>query len=341
MAQIINVDVNVIPVKSEWMSIDDFINLDPVPMQRFTEDRANRTTVKRMLSNFSWEQLEVAVAELRCDSEYLGTVYKAGWVGVVNGNTRKHYWKNKLSNMIPSQVRVTRYYFDSMEEVRKCYDTFDSMDATEKKQEKMYGILVRSFHYTPKSTKIEKGQIISALNIANHFYDPMRFNQSTLKAEDMTEQIIRYLDEIKAFDSICSNEKNWDQALVAAALMSLKKYGIKNIRLIEGLKRIDTRSRIMNDSGNRYDGITHINEEWKNHEKLKNKTTSWEKDGGMKVCVSFALYWITKWMEDEKLSQLGFNWASTAKTFFPTYTALNNFLQIANNTSDSLTTVAP
>lgn len=341
MAHIMNIDVNSIPLKSEWMSIDDFINLDPVPMQRFTEDRASRSSVRKMLSNFSWEQLEVAVAELRCDSEYLGTVYKAGWVGIVNGNTRKHYWKKKLSNMIPSQVHVTRYYFDSMEEVRKCYDTFDSMDATEKKQEKMYGILVRSFNFTPRSSKIEKGQIISALNIANHFYDPIRFNQATLKAEDMTEQIIRYLDEIKAFDSICLNEKNWDQALVAAALMSLKKYGITNKRLLEGLKRIDTRSRIMNDSGDRYDGITHLNEEWKNHEKFKNKTTSWEKEGGMKECVSFALYWIIKWMEDENLSQLGFNWATIAKTFFPTYTALNNLLQIANNTSDSLTTIAP
>lgn len=334
-----NIDIDTIPLKSEWMPIDDFISLEPVPMQRFTEDRANKSSVKKMLSFFSWEQLDVAVAELRSDSVYLGTSYKAGWVGILNGNTRKYYWQNKLSNIVPSQVHVTRYYFDSMDEVRRCYDTFDSMDATEKKCEKVYGILVRSFNYTPKSTKVVRGQIITALAAVNHFYNPSRFAPVVLKVEDLPEQVLTFLDEIKAFDKICANQSNWDQALIAAALMAFKKYGVKNAKLLAGLKRIDARSRIMNDTDNRYDGITHINEEWIVHQKLPGKGTGWEKDSGLKNCVSFALYWITKWMEDQKISQLGFNWRTTADTFFPTYAALNSFLQIANTSSDSLTSI--
>lgn len=306
-----------------WMDTQKFIEIEPVPMQRFTEGRAKQKQVQKMLSNPTPEQLDVAIAELTEDSEYLGTKYKKGWQGVLNGNTRAHFWRNKLNNVepmskfIPKEVYVTKYYVDSMEEVRRSYDTFDSMDATEKKHEKIYGILVRSFNYTPQSSKIVKGQIVSALNIANYYYDPSRFNQPTLKIEDLPEQIVRYLDEIKTFDSICINEKNWDQALIASALLTLKKYGITNKRLIDGLQRIDTRSRIMTDTGNRYDGITHINEEWKTNEKFPSKGTSWEKPGGLKETVSFSVYWITKWMEDENLSQLGFNWSDSAKNLFP------------------------
>lgn len=323
-----------------WMDTQKFIQIEPVPMQRFTEGRAKLSQVKKMLSNTTPEQLDVAIAELTEDSEYLGTKYKKGWQGVLNGNTRAYFWKNNLSKLVPKDVYVTKYYFDSMEEIRRSYDTFDSMDATEKKYEKIYGILVRSFNYTPQSSKIVKGQIVSALNIANYYYDPSRFNQPTLKVEDLPEQIVRYLDEIKVFDSICTNEKNWDQALIASALLTLKQYGTQNKRLIEGLKRIDSRSRIMNDAGNRYDGITHINEEWKTNEKFPSKGTSWEKPGGLKETVSFSVYWITKWMEDETLSQLGFNWADSAKNLFPQNTKkfkkvtqkLNDFFEVDETT---------
>jgi len=335
MSQVINFK-NMNVIKHEWMKLEDFVKIDPVPMQRFTEGRAKQSNVKKMLSKVSPEQVEVAIVELTEDSEYLGTKYKAGWIGIVNGNTRKYYWINKLTNFIPAEVHVTRYYFDSMDEVRRCYDTFDSMDATEKKSEKVYGILVRSFNYTPQSTKIEKGQIITALAAVNHFYNPSRFAPVVLKVEDLPEQVLTFLDEIKAFDKICANEKNWDQALIAAALMAFKKYGVNDAKLLAGLKRIDTRSRVMNDDDNRYDGITHINEEWVVHQKLPGKGTGWEKDSGLKNCISFTLYWINKWMEDQKISQLGFNWRTTADTFFPKYNALNSFLQIANNSVNSL-----
>jgi hypothetical protein len=298
-----------------WLDTQKFIQMEAVPMQRFTEGRAKQKQVQKMLNNPTPEQLDVAIAELTEDSEYLGTKYKKGWQGILNGNTRAYFWKNNLSKLVPKDVYVTKYYFDSMEEVRRSYDTFDSMDATEKKHEKIYGVLVRSFNYTPQSTKIIKGQIVSALNIANYYYNPSRFNQPTLKVEDLPEQIVTFLEEIKTFDSICTSEKHWDQALIASALLTLKKYGTTNKRLLEGLQRINTGLRFINS--NRMDGITHIIEEWKSNEKFPSKGTSWEKAGGLKETVSFAVYWINKWMENEELSQLGFNWADSAKSLFP------------------------
>lgn len=302
--------------ESFWMKLDDFLALEPVPMQRFTEGRANTNNVKRMLSKLRPEQVYVAIIELTEDSEYLGTKYSKGYIGVVNGNTRAKFWREKLSTCIPKDVYVSKFYFSSMEEVKKCYDTFDSMDATEKKHEKLYGILVRSFNFHPQSTKVLKGQILSALNIANYYYDSKRFNQPSVKNEDLVELVINFLDEIKTFDSICLNEKNWDQALIAASFMALKKYGNTNKRLLEGLQRIDSRIRIM-DSGNHYDGITHINDEWKTNSRFPAKGTGWHKAGGLFETVSFALYWISRWMEDQKLSQPGFNWKQTTINFFP------------------------
>ena len=92
--------------------------------------------------------------------------------------------------------------------------------------------------------------------------------------------------------------------------MSLKKYGCYNDRLIEGLKDLDQRA--CNTKGKEWDGITHIVWEWTNHSIFKSKGTSWFINDGLNRTVSYACYWMDKYMRDEKGSKLGRNWEQVA-----------------------------
>lgn len=312
-------------IRKETLTIDEYLELGPVLWQRYTEGRVHNKNVKKSLSKLRPEHLEVAIAELTQDVEFMGKIYEKGYRGILNGNTRQYYWKNNLSDNIPSFVYATTYLFDSMEAMRASYYTFDNETAVEKKKEKMYGLLVRVYDFIPKCSKLEKGEILSALNLACNYYDPTLFHQAS--SNELHSQVAIFIEEIKAFDTICKSPKNWDQALICAALISMKRYGVKNPRLLECFDLIDR--RVMDTRQKERDGATHICHEWETKKMFPVKTTGLE---ALKETTSFAVYWILQYMKNSKLSQLGFNWRETPISLMSelhkdkaVHTNLNNF----------------
>ena len=316
-------------ISKEKMNVDEYYEIPPVPFQRFTEGRAKSPKVKKSLSSLRPEHLDVQLAELTEDSEYFGTHYRKNSVFIINGNTRKYFWQNNMTDMAPSFVFVTRYKFKTMEEMRKSYDTFDSMDAVERNQEKVFGYFVRVHNFEPKCSKLQKGEIVCGLNFASTIFDPSMFNQPNIKPENLAPQIGVFIEEIKAFDKICKNPKSWDQALFSAAILSFKLYGTNNERLLECLDQIDRRA--MNTMEAERDGATHIVDEWVKNSRFPNKTTTWNKPGGLKETVSFAVYWINRYVENKKLKQLASNWKTTLDTLFIEYYKTKNFPNNMNN----------
>lgn len=319
-------------VLKKEMDIEDFLKLPAVPMQRFTAGRAKTTKVKKMLSGHVQSvHLDVALVELTQDCDYYGEFYPKDYVAVVNGNTRAYFWKNNLSKSIPKIVHTTIYKVKDMEEVRVLYNMFDSPDSTEIKKEKLYGILSGMFDFQPTCSKLIKGEFLTALNISCHFLHPKTYNQPSSSVDQLPFQVKEYIEEIKAFDSICKTPKNWDQALIASAFMALKVYGKDNLRLLECFDRIDRRA--MDTTVLERDGATHISYEWQTNSRFTMKGTNWDKPGGLKTTVPFCLYWISRFEEGKKLSQLGYNWNDTAKEWFEGYhktnNSLNNLLQIS------------
>lgn len=303
----------------ETMPLDTFLGLPSVPHQRYTEGRAQSAKVKKMLSgHVRPEQLEVAIVELTEDCKYYNEEYKKGWRGIVNGNTRRLFWEMGWSKSVPTYVNATIYYLPDMEAVRDCYNTFDSMNATEITKEKLYGIISGMYNYTPSTPKIIKGEFLTALNLACHFYDPKVFYHSNAKPEILPSLVGTYIDEIIAFDNFCKRPKEWDQALICAAFMALKRYGVNNTNLLKCLSAIE--NRIINTQVEPYDSVTQISLEWKINDRFPIKVTNWDKQGGMKEIVSYALYWIEKYMDNKTVSQLGNNWRLTGKDWFKYYT---------------------
>ena len=307
------------------LPIDDYLSIESVPFQRDTETRAKKAKVKESLSKLIPEHLDVQLVRLTQDCVYADKDYYANTLYIVNGNTRKYYWMNGLSDYIPEEVFATVYEVDTLERMQISYNTFDSANAVERNQEKIFGIICNVHGFNPTSSKIQKGEIISALNLACFYRDRKSYNQPNVDADKLVGQTALYLEEIKAFDKLLKTPKNWDQALSCAALMSLKKYGTSNARLLTGLELLNRRARDTMDS-NTWDGITHISEEWTTASTFKHKGTHWEKDSGLKQTTSWALYWIKKFMENTKQAKVGKGWEETGEHWFDEEKALDHIV---------------
>jgi len=314
-------------INSYWMPYDEFADLPEVFCQRNTEGRL--TKAQKHLSTLLPEHCVVFVAKLTEPGEVYGKKYPAGYRWRIDSNTRALNWARAGSDAIPKDLFVIEYSFDDPDRIRESYNTFDSPDSVERNQEKLYGILSGMYRYTPKSEKLTKGQILSGLNKACNYYFPETWNQYNIKTSEIPGQVGAFLEEIKKFDEIATKASSWDQALVCAALMSLKKYGTDNDKLVEALGFINERA-----AGSRrtkeWDGITHIIYEWENGKMFPDKTTIWHKEGGLNRTVSYCLYWIDKYMKDEVGSKVGHGWDKVAiKYKDQTVTSLNRLFSIA------------
>jgi hypothetical protein len=303
-----------IPIKesntltSYWMTYSEYSELEEVFCQRDTEGRLNKA--KKYLSEFITEHAVVFVCKLLNDDIVRGKKYKKGSKFRVDSNTRAMNWVNGGSNHIPKDVLVIEFSFESFERIRKCYNTFDSISATEANQEKFYGIITGMFNYEPLSKKFRKGQIITALNMASNCFYPETYTSQVTSPEVIPGQTFNFIEEIKSLDSLITIDSNWNQTWICAALMSLKKYGTKNDLLIEGLQRLDKKkSNTMPDT---YDGITTIIEEWKENNFFPEKGTRFSQ---FQELVSWCLYYIDKWMDDKTVKRIGNEWKKTAKKY--------------------------
>ena len=289
-------------IDSYWMPYQDFAELPEVFCQRNTEARLSKA--RKHLAVLLPEHCIVFVAKLTQDDELQGQRFRAGYRWRIDSNTRALNWSTAGSDVIPKDLFVIELSFAEIDRIQFSYNTFDSMDSVERNQEKLYGILQGPFKFTPDSPKIIKGQILSALNKACCFMFPDQWNQLSPKPNELPGQVGAFIDEIRVLDEVLTDAKAWDQALVCTALMALRRWG-ENERLIQGLTLINDgyMNTALTYKGKKkakiWDGITKINDEWINGLKFPDKTTNWFKEGGMNNTVSFALYWLEKWMKDE------------------------------------------
>ena len=295
-------------INAYWMPYQLFALLEELFCQRDTEGRWNKA--KKYLSQFIPEHAIVVVGKLTKADTMNGKRYKAGSKFRIDSNTRAYNWGIGGSNQIPKDVFVIEFNFPSFDRLKKCYDTYDSINATEKNQEKFYGIITGMCSYEPQSTKVKKGVIITALNMANVCYQPDVYFSKAPVTEAIPGQTFYFLDEIKAFDQLIVNEGSWNQTWTCAALMSFKKYGVNNERLLEGLRRLDgKKADTMPDV---WDGMTTIIEEWKTHTFLGEKGTRFSQ---FEDQVSYCLYYIDQWMKNSKLKRPGNGWKNTASKY--------------------------
>ena len=304
-----------ISVNSNY-SLQDFLNLPEVPCQRNTEARLSRA--RKYLREVRPEHCIVHLVRLTQDCTVAGKIYPKGMMFRNDGNTRALNWSEEGSNYLPERLVAIIYDYEDLDQIKEAYDCFDSAEATEKNQQKIYGILTGFYNYSPKSDKLMQGQIISGMNKACHLIKPTEWNQTNIKtAEQLRDELAYWMMNgcLQALDGMMNKKDKWCQPFIAAALMSLQHYGPTNQRLINAWKLIeDEKGNTM--VGKSWDGVTHITEEWKTAKFFKElsicRCTRWD---NMDRTVSYILYWLDKYMNNETGCQVGDGWNRVAKEY--------------------------
>ena len=280
-------------------------NLVEVFCQRDTESRWDKK--KKELETLLVEHIIVFTGVLTRDDTYQGKFYPKGTLFRLDSNTRAFNWEKGNVNALPKNVLNIQFAFESLERIKESYDTFDAVSNTEKNQEKFYGILNGIFNYDPVSNKIKKGTILTGLNFAANCAYPDIYRNMAPTAADLVGQTGAFLDEIKTFDSIIKREKSWNQAWFAGAMLSMKRYGCDDPKLLKAFGFLDKLS--MNTEDDERSGTTWIVQEWtridQDQSYCPEKGTKYKTFGKQ---VSFFLYWIDKYMSDVKLQKIGGGW---------------------------------
>lgn len=223
--------VNNLTIEKTRMTVDSFMQLKPVSVQRPEAPRAKK--LKTILEQgLLPTHLEVGLVEVHFTDNY----YRSGYQYIINGNSRNYVWTN-YPELIPNEMLyVSVYHAFTREDVETIYRSIDSQDSVETVKD-LIGGTFRDLSFEPKSEYVRSGKFATALRHAYSCYygdrtkinyDKTNFNEIKNKKE-----FILFKNEIEFLDNIYysfQNKKDIKEKLkgggiFAALLIICKKYG--------------------------------------------------------------------------------------------------------------------
>lgn len=287
---------------TETVSINDFIKLDEVFCQRNTQRRVNGTA-KRLRSNPLPTHQAVVLGR-----------YPNGKTVILDGNTRRLAWATGLASP-PDYVFATIYDVANNEEAQNLYESLDSTDAVEKSSDKIYSamkIVYGDMYEMLSSSTVKNGKITSALRYAvSHVSDGRTSRNHNVswsrKISNAADVINYYKWELATIDNLLIDSKGCElhtsQAKLAAALLMLKAYGIRNSRLNDGLVRLfakDFNAVEGTPTQNKIDAIC-----WANKHLMSNPVyanTQGTDGNAMAIRMDYYVYFLELWMNGKKFA---------------------------------------
>lgn len=285
-------------VKQQLIPTKTFVSYPPVFCQRNEELHAKR--IKKHVRNSDHPTvLEVALF-----------VYPDGKIVIGNGNTRKHIWVNNevFKTVVPAQVRASYYSVQDDEDARSLYYTFDNDAAVEKGADKFQGAF-RAAGIKMSFEPLAKGGGASGYKAAL---------RGTGVNDTDPVKVVDYLkDELPVLDALQWSQsttfRGFRPAFFAAAIMLLKKHGVKNKRLIVGLNKM-----VSNNGGaaNSTDPIDKILYTWhtggdNNVSDVKSNSAS-----ALENQLDFILACFDRYMDGKTIQRLSKGWQGTYKSFW-------------------------
>jgi hypothetical protein len=318
------------------ISVADFLDIPPAPIQRNSERRVTKMKPifdEAYASKQSASLTEVVLGiisqdfdDIDPDTNAIIASYKVGQVFILDGNTRRFYWKgNPVRAQELTSLTAKIHFLTSMEDMKFAYYPYNSKESVEKAGEILQG-LARRYNWQPRQPMFQNGGYKTALDWAS-FDDGdvhKRFN-------DNFEEL-KLLDSIpKAGHTISQPAMKClkSQPIMAALLIALKnnKNSLNLYDFIERISNItedDCKKAIANDTVNPVEVIAI---EWKGWSAMRGKGTEHTWLNGLAGTTKFAsrepqldflLYWISEYIKNPKCTN-NFN-----KGIKPTY--WENFL---------------
>lgn len=283
--------------KTEYtlVPIESFLRLPTIRHNRDVERRKKR--VAKILNKKGMiEHLKVIIAQ-----------YPDGEKEIMNGNTRKQIWIEGLSDK-PDYVIAQINHYTNKNEAKAEYYAVDSSDSVENASDKFTGAF-RALNMDLQS-KLKGGAINNAVCDFMSIWPDSNIPKHSKHASDFYIKTTRLLrNEIIKLDSILSEieqarsgakESMRQSNFKVVSFAFLKKHGIENGRVVEGIKKLFQGSINWPGNTRRTDGISHINYE------LRNDISSWLPKGATRSesreQLDFIFSCFKKWMDEEEMS---------------------------------------
>lgn len=275
--------------------IEEYLRIPTIRLNRDVHRRKIRIS-KILNKDGLYEHLKVIIGEFP-DGERV----------IINGNTRKQIWIEGLSDK-PDFVIAQINHYNNKKEAKKEYYAIDSQSSVENASDKFTGAF-NSLNMTLQS-KMKGGGINNTIKDFMHIWpdrDIPKHNDISgdfyLKTVELVKNELIKLDSI--FYEIESNRTGFQKCMKngnfkVVFLAFLKKYGIDNQRVIEGIKRLLQGTCMWHGSTRMTDGISHINHE------LSNDASNWLPKGatrhGTIEQFDFLFNCFQKWMDDTEMA---------------------------------------
>ena len=232
---------------AEIRSTQDFLKLQPVPINRDFVERAKKL-VKVLHNCITVKQNEVDVVK------YIGKTIndpkKGTWISGqeygLNGNTRAHIWRTYSNNQtignvqtlkLPKNVVVNVYEMDNIDDIITAYDSIDSEESVETSSATLSGVLRAQNMNKLDNVKLKTGKFVMALNISAPFTSKFGYQAIT---GDVYNQVSEMKDFIKQFDvlKVVGKSALSTQLSMGVAFLSGKYAGVNDGRYVDALIRL-------------------------------------------------------------------------------------------------------
>jgi hypothetical protein len=187
------------------MPVEEWFTIPDNPRQRDTERHAQKA--KHLLTP-SPTHRRVAMAQSTTDERQ--------WK--LDGHTRALFWQRRQVQP-PRTLNVAIYYVSSELEAAELYTQFDAPEAVETAADKVFGAY-QALGYQPQSKYLKMFGINSAVRIAQGIAEGARVSSKA----SIYRLIGDWLGEIRRFDAINPDHKRFTANLLAAALVTFRKY---------------------------------------------------------------------------------------------------------------------
>lgn len=300
------------------ISVADFLEVAPAPIQRNSERRVAKMKPifdEAYAAKQSASLTEVVLGIIAQDFDDVDpetnaviASYTAGQVFILDGNTRRFYWKLNPERAKELQSLTAKIHFlTSMEDMKFAYYPYNSKDSVEKAGEILQG-LARRYNWQPRQPMFQNGGYKTAIDWAS-------FDDG-----DIHKRFNDQFEELKMLDSIPKSGPTItqpamkclkSQPIIAALLIALKA-NKNNINLYEFIERLsnitedDCKQAIANDTVTPYEVIAI---EWKGWSTLRGNNTqsTWlnglagtTKFASREPQLDFLLYWIAEFIKNPK-----------------------------------------
>lgn len=304
------------------ITVDEFVKISPVPTNRDSLRRVSK--MKKTFDEAYYKQQTSTLTEVA-----LGTViddfqdpesqrqYKKGEWYIVDGNTRANYWiqyPEKACHL--GNITAKIHYFRNMEDVKFAYYPYNNAKSSEKASEILQG-LARRYNWAPRQTVFANGGYKTAIDWAcAHEFDKV----------DIFEAFNYCFEELKILDNIPKDATHTitnpaiktvkSQAIIAALLIALKAHP-HNLKLHDLIERLSTMTiedlRKATHGTGKIDPVQIIVAEYTGESRSRSQAGKqcepWLNGhaGGTKfesqsIQLDFLLYWITKYIENPKIT---------------------------------------